>query len=39
MRVAPDVHEVVVDGLNAPVTDVKMRNGIIYVAHRDCVSL
>lgn len=38
VRVAPDVHEVVVDGLNAPVTDVKMRNGIIYVAHRDCVS-
>lgn len=36
--VGPDVHEVVIDGLNPPVTDVKIRNGVIYVAHRDCVS-
>ena len=39
VRVAPDVYEVVVDGLNAPVTDVKIRYGKIYIAHRDCVSV
>ena len=38
VRVGPDVHEVVVDGLNSPVTDVKIRDGMFYVAHRDCVS-
>ncbi len=38
IRVSPDVYEVVVDGLNSPVTDVKIRGGIMYVAHRGCLS-
>jgi beta-lactamase class A/glucose/arabinose dehydrogenase len=39
IRVTPDAHEVVFEDLYSPVTDVKIKDGLMYVAHRGLLSV